>query len=554
MSSREPPQAPPPSLPSKYTFVRKLGQGGMGSVYLFHHNELDIDVAIKVISPEFATDASLTERFKQEATLLARLSHENITKIFEMDSFQDQLYIVMEYVPGRPLREFLSAPKLRKRYFSVIRDALLKVHSAISYLSSCNVVHRDLKPENIILHPSTGTVKVLDFGLSKLLVDSQGLTRTGQLLGTPAYMAPEQVTGVQVTPATDMYAFGVIVYEFLTGISPFAKSSLSDSMRAIVSGELVPARSIHVELPQETSYCLDRLICSAPEERFSWYESLKDHLANVSTGHEDSLCQLNETISISNGGAGNQTLLTHRPTNPNNSTNTSYRAQTRLRINKLSASAVAIVLCACIAWFALIPRKPTMNRSAPSKATEIPTATPSGEPRPQSASITELLKMERVIESEGSLEGTKFATLKREDYSGDWLIRYRFCQVFFTNQDITQDVVRDVEALAASTKARLVLERTRGIGALASLATFLLKCKRKANAPQLLNRVISVGAVRDVQFACSLYLHHTKKGDLSLKELSLASDILKARSEEATDLTSTCADINLYLSKRALSN
>lgn len=206
-------------LEDKYEIIRSLGEGGMGIVYLALQRRIDRKVAIKSIAPYLARDPAVRERFATEAAVLARLNHPNIVTLYDYIEEENALYLIMEYVEGQPLSELLTAgplpPDLIERYFAQILQAFAYAHEQ-------GIIHRDIKPANIMITPG-GRVKILDFGVARLLQTDHTLTRTGMRLGTLLYMSPEQVKGEKdITFRSDIYSLGVVLYEMLTGKPPYS--------------------------------------------------------------------------------------------------------------------------------------------------------------------------------------------------------------------------------------------------------------------------------------------------------------------------------------------
>ncbi len=228
--------AVPRTVDAKYRVDRLLGTGGMGAVYLAHDMRLDRDVAIKVVRGDLLASADARSRFRREAQLVARLQHPGIVSVFDYGTLPGGgAFLVMEFVRGRDLR---SLVKEGAQPASVVTPLLAGIAEPVEAAHRMGVLHRDLKPENILL-PEQATVvaKVLDFGIAKAIVDSSGrtegaavtnFTTAGQPIGTPAYMAPEQLTGSATSERTDVYALGVIGYELLTGELPFGRGSFVD--------------------------------------------------------------------------------------------------------------------------------------------------------------------------------------------------------------------------------------------------------------------------------------------------------------------------------------
>ncbi|MDE3230841.1 MAG: protein kinase [Chloroflexota bacterium] len=193
-----------------------LGQGGMARVYRARQKHLDRDVAIKVLPPYYASDQSFVDRFQLEARALARLSHPNIVIVHDAGQEHGLLYIIMEYVSGGNLRDYISPQMKSSEITRIIRE----VASALGYAHERGIVHRDVKPVNVLMDPARRAV-LSDFGIAKVLATSAAVTRSGAGVGTPEYMSPEQCKGIQVDARADIYALGVMLYEMLTGHTPF---------------------------------------------------------------------------------------------------------------------------------------------------------------------------------------------------------------------------------------------------------------------------------------------------------------------------------------------
>lgn len=223
------------TLDGKYRLDERLGKGGMGTVYRATHLLIDRSVAIKVLNPHFVEDEEAQERFRREARAAGRLQHQNAVTVTDFGRTEDGLvYIVMELLEGRSLREVLAreAPLDAARAVSL----MLQISAAVAAAHEARVIHRDLKPGNIFVVQRKHVpplIKVLDFGIAKLAADAleedeeaeQTLTKVGVMIGTPRYMSPEQCDGGKLTPASDVYSLGIILYEMLTGTTPFSGST-----------------------------------------------------------------------------------------------------------------------------------------------------------------------------------------------------------------------------------------------------------------------------------------------------------------------------------------
>jgi serine/threonine protein kinase len=240
-SAMKPAGAVPRVLDNKYRIEQSIGRGGMGAVYRARDVRLDRLVAVKVVRADLLQDMEARRRFRREAQIVARLQHPGIVSIFDFGTFADGgAYLVMELVRGEDLRRVLQ----REGSLDAARAAriLSAVSQAIEAAHREGVLHRDLKPENILL-PAAGDIeaKVLDFGVAKLIGESSAdsrtveevtLTAAGSIVGTPAYMAPEQLRGGRPDHRTDVFALGVIAYEMLSGELPFSRGSLADVILA----------------------------------------------------------------------------------------------------------------------------------------------------------------------------------------------------------------------------------------------------------------------------------------------------------------------------------
>ena len=229
----------PGSRIGPFRIERELGRGGAGVVYLAPATKLDRSVAIKSLPPEVTDNPKARSRFEREARLLASVNHPNIATIHEvLEEVEDVSYLVLEYVPGQTLAERIAKSPLK------LEEALtiaLQIAEAVAAAHEHDVIHRDLKPGNIKITPE-GRIKVLDFGLAKALVgevvDQQStVTEPGRVMGTPAYMSPEQARGLETDERCDIWSFGCVLYEMLTGKVPFEGETFSDTLAGILDRE-----------------------------------------------------------------------------------------------------------------------------------------------------------------------------------------------------------------------------------------------------------------------------------------------------------------------------
>ena len=219
-----------------YAIRRELGRGGMGVVYLADDLRLGRTVAIKALSPAVSQSPAVRERLVNEAKMAAALSHPGIAAVYALEEIDGELYLACEYVPGAPLRALVDSGPLP---IEDVLDIGIQLARALAEAHTKGIVHRDIKPENVIRTPS-GVIKVLDFGLARAEYTMQRFTQTGMIVGTPAYLAPEQALGHDADHRTDIFALGLLLYELASGTHPFAATSIPATIARIVDEDPVP--------------------------------------------------------------------------------------------------------------------------------------------------------------------------------------------------------------------------------------------------------------------------------------------------------------------------
>ena len=263
----------------KYRIVDKLGRGGMGTVYKAVDQTLDREVAIKVLNPDL-TDADVLKRFRGEAVTLARLNHPGIATIYELHHPQDdELLMVMEFVRGETFHELSDrlgplAPPQAAHLCMQVLDALGHAHRG-------GVVHRDLKPANLMI-TEAGVVKVMDFGIARVL-GSEHFTHGGYMMGTPAYMAPEQVLGREIDGRADLYSVGVVLYRLLSGHLPFKADTAISMVQMQISEAPTPIAVFRPDLPEWCTAIVDRALAKSPSDRFQSAEEFRAALIGAVT-------------------------------------------------------------------------------------------------------------------------------------------------------------------------------------------------------------------------------------------------------------------------------
>ena len=270
------PSSPPAAVPGRlghFELIDALGEGGMGRVFRARDTRLLRDVAVKLLAPELAHDATRRERLLREAQAAARIAHPNVLSIFEIEASGAHPYIVMELVPGETLRERVARGPLPTREALEVCE---KIASGLAAAHAQGVVHRDLKPDNVAVGHD-GQVKILDFGIARFdqqadfatgatLLDAPMLTREGQVIGTPAYMSPEQALGASVDARSDVFSFGTLLFELCTGRQAFLRRT-SEETRAAVAQALLPADGWEAALPPAVVALIRRATAREPEAR-----------------------------------------------------------------------------------------------------------------------------------------------------------------------------------------------------------------------------------------------------------------------------------------------
>ncbi|HDZ26555.1 MAG TPA: serine/threonine protein kinase, partial [Candidatus Aminicenantes bacterium] len=246
------------TLASRYEIIEELGKGGMGNVYRVLDKKINEEIALKLIKPAIATDENIIERFRNELKFARKITHKNVCRMYDLNEEEEILYITMEYVLGDDLKNIIRMmgqlnPRKAISIAKQICEGLAEAHRL-------EVIHRDLKPRNIMIDKE-GNARIMDFGIASCL-KTKGITATGDMIGTPEYISPEQAEGKEADPRSDIYSLGIIIFEMVTGRVPF-KGDTSLSIALMHKTETPPdPREFNTQIPID----LSRLILKCMEK------------------------------------------------------------------------------------------------------------------------------------------------------------------------------------------------------------------------------------------------------------------------------------------------
>ncbi len=270
-----------------YEIVKMLGVGGMGEVYLANDKKLDRQVAIKILNEKFAKHESNLQRFTQEAKAASALNHPNILVIYEIGETEETNYIVSEFIEGKTLRDSFKESRMK---LSEVLEISTQIVNALVAAHTAHIVHRDIKPENIMIRPD-GYVKILDFGLAKLVEQKnvgledatakQNQTAKGVIMGTVNYMSPEQAKGERVDERTDIFSLGAVIYEMISGRTPFAGNSMSETLANLINQEPQLLSRFAENIPNELQRIISKMLRKKKDERYQTMKGLLSDLKDL---------------------------------------------------------------------------------------------------------------------------------------------------------------------------------------------------------------------------------------------------------------------------------
>jgi eukaryotic-like serine/threonine-protein kinase len=263
----------------RYRIQRKLGAGGMADVYLAEDQELGRRVAIKILNGRHANDDQFIERFRREAKNAAALNHPNIVSIYDRGEAEETYYIAMEFLDGRTLKELIvsrgAAP------VNVAIEYARQILSALRFAHRHGIVHRDIKPHNVLVD-AEGRVKVTDFGIAR--AGTSQMTETGSIVGTAQYLSPEQARGGEVDPRSDLYSLGIVLYELLTGKTPFEGDTPVEIAMKHLSATPKPPSKLRADIPRELDMVVLRALAKNPDDRYQSADEMEADLERVARG------------------------------------------------------------------------------------------------------------------------------------------------------------------------------------------------------------------------------------------------------------------------------
>jgi serine/threonine-protein kinase len=334
----------------KYKIIELVGEGAMGVVYRAVDSVLDRTVAIKVMNESIARQADLRKRFLNEAQAAASLQHPNVVCIYDLGEVDGHLFIAMEFVYGVDLEKLLELQEplsLQARL-----DIVIDVLTGLSFAHKRGIIHRDIKPANIRI-TDDGRAKIMDFGVAHLA--SSTLTSTGAILGTPSYMAPEQITEGKTSPATDLFAVGGILYQLLTQIRPFEGQTLQNLFFKIITEQPTPISELKPGLPPALERIVDKAMAKDPSHRYTNALEMANELSAVRSKLSGASYPESVSLSASVSSAIEQARTT----------------KTRSRNFAFAGAGAVFAIAALLGWSQLSKPRPTSGLTASAPSTRV---------------------------------------------------------------------------------------------------------------------------------------------------------------------------------------
>ncbi|MGH9173562.1 MAG: protein kinase domain-containing protein, partial [Vicinamibacterales bacterium] len=267
----------PHTLAGRYEIREAIGEGNFSVTYRATDRVLGRDVAVKVLREQYVQHAGFASRFENEARAAALISHPNVIQVFDYGREDDATYIVMQFVPGATLKDYIRENAPLRIGESV--DFTRQILEGLAAIHDAGIIHRDIKPQNVLM-ADHGQLKLTDFGIARLGTAATGLTESGTALGTAAYMAPEQASGQEIGHGADLYAVGVVLYEMLTGQLPFPGDNPVQVMYRHVNEMPPPPRSLNPDIPVTIEAFVMRALAKEPPDRYPSARAMRDALVS----------------------------------------------------------------------------------------------------------------------------------------------------------------------------------------------------------------------------------------------------------------------------------
>ena len=265
----------PNPLPSRYRIIEEVGQGGMAVVYRAQDEVLRREVAVKVLHPHLLAEAESRARLQREAQAVAKLNHDGILQVFDYSGDDaESSFIVTEFIDGQTLKQFLVSRKIAVPELGAL--IIIEVGTALDHAHSVGIIHRDVKPENVMVRKD-GAVKLMDFGVAQV-IDLERMTVTGQILGSPAYMAPEVLDGKTLDFRSDVFSLGVMLYQMTTGVLPFAGKNPHEVLKRIAEGRFADPRTVCSRVSDQLARVITRSLARNPADRYPRLGPMLDDL------------------------------------------------------------------------------------------------------------------------------------------------------------------------------------------------------------------------------------------------------------------------------------
>ena len=371
----------PKKIKDEYEIIAELGVGGMATVYKAVQRSLNRPVAIKELKKAYHIDDKIAQRFEREARLAASFQHENIVHIYDYLA-QPVHAIVMEYVDGTTLAKIIEETGALPTDVGIM--IALQVANALEYAHARGIIHRDIKPGNIMVKRN-GEVKLMDFGIARMR-EMESLTLPGTLMGTPSYMSPEQVLGQPLDARSDIFSFGIVMYEMFTGIKPFPDEEEDPSSSKILKGKYLSPRSIYSDIPRSLQRIIKKCLKMKPHKRYGSMQEIARVLGKRIKGMDKpaSLKRISDYLVDVN--------VFEAP--PEDEKVAIYQAPGMGIFTKvlLAAAGVLIVLSASIGYYywtkAMLARTPRMVPVLTQPAAVKPGSGPASQPTPTAQPVT----------------------------------------------------------------------------------------------------------------------------------------------------------------------